>query len=120
MGWAANHPQVGIDWAGILVERVTGLSLNDYFQRYIFEPLGLKNISFIPNESMKKNLAYMHQRAPNGQLSRRDHLLHRSLIVRPGDDCFHSGGAGCFAKPQEYCRIAPYLVLTSAKWSCGG
>lgn len=99
---------MGIDWAGILLERVTGLSLNDYLHRNIFEPLGLKNISMFPTESMKANLAYMSQRAPDGQLSPRDHLLRRPLIVSSLEDvkgCFNSGGAGCFAKPQEYCRM---------------
>jgi CubicO group peptidase (beta-lactamase class C family) len=94
------------------VERVSGLSLNGYLHRNIFEPLGLENISMIPTESMKANLAYMNQRGPNGQLSPRDHLLHRPLIVTSDEDvksCFNSGGAGCFAKPQEYCRKSiPY------------
>ncbi|KAL1961722.1 hypothetical protein VTN77DRAFT_1122 [Rasamsonia byssochlamydoides] len=109
-GWQYG---VGIDWAGILVERVTGLSLGEYFRRHIFEPLGIENISFIPTESMKKNLAYMNQRAPNGQLSLRDHLLHRALIVNTAEEVkgyFNSGGAGCFGKPQEYCKILATLL----------
>jgi CubicO group peptidase (beta-lactamase class C family) len=55
---------INIDWAGVLVERVSGLRLNDYFQKHIFEPMGLKNINMFPTESMKKDLAYMHARAP--------------------------------------------------------
>lgn len=104
--------QVNIDWAGILLERVTGHSLNDYLHRNIFEPLGLKDISLIPTASMKANLALMNQRAADGQLSPRDHPLHRSLIVESPEDVkglFNSGGAGCFAKPQEYCRESPTL-----------
>jgi CubicO group peptidase (beta-lactamase class C family) len=75
--------------------------------RHIFEPLGLRNISMFPTASMKANLAYMNQRAPSGQLSPRDHPLRRPLIVDSADEvkgCLNSGGAGCFAKPQEYCR----------------
>lgn len=100
--------KVSIDWAGVMVERVTGQSLNDYFHRHIFEPLGLNNISMFPSASMKEKLAYMNQRDPAGQLSGRDHLLRRPLIVETSEDiksCFNSGGAGCFAKPQEYCRM---------------
>jgi CubicO group peptidase (beta-lactamase class C family) len=55
---------INIDWAGVLVERVSGLRLNDYFQKHIFEPMGLKNINMFPTESMKKDLAYMHARSP--------------------------------------------------------
>jgi len=55
---------INIDWAGVLVERVSGLRLNDYFQKHVFEPMGLKNINMFPTESMKKDLAYMHARTP--------------------------------------------------------
>lgn len=91
-----------------MVERVTGQSLNEYFHRNIFVPLGLDNISMFPLASMKEKLAYMNQRDAHGQLSGRDHLLRRPLIAQTSDDiktCFNSGGAGCFAKPQEYCRM---------------
>jgi CubicO group peptidase (beta-lactamase class C family) len=106
--------KVNIDWAGVMVERVTRQSLNDYFHRNIFEPLGLNNISMFPSASMKKKLAYMNQRDPQGQLSGRDHLLRRPLIAQTAEDiktCFNSGGGGCFAKPQEYCRMLYYTVL---------
>lgn len=82
-------------------------SLNEYFQLNIFAPLGLKNINMFPNEQMKKNMAYMNARMVDGQLHPRDHLLHRPLVVTEKaeiEGCVNSGGAGCFAKPQEYCR----------------
>ncbi|KAL2011493.1 hypothetical protein VTN00DRAFT_4211 [Thermoascus crustaceus] len=109
-GWQYG---LGIDWAGVCLERVTGLSLNDYLHQNIFEPLGLKNISMFPTASMKARLAYMNQRAPNGQLSGRDHVLRRPLIVESESDiksCFNSGGAGCFARPQDYCQILATLL----------
>ena len=99
--------EVNIDWAGFCVERTTGQSLNNYFQEHIFSPLGLKNISMFPSEKMKESLAYMNARTPDGQLHPRDHLLHRPLVVTDQadiDGSVNSGGAGCFAKPQEYCR----------------
>lgn len=37
---------IGIDWAGIILERVTGQSLEEYFKEHIFEPLGLKDLTF--------------------------------------------------------------------------
>ncbi|KAJ9227009.1 hypothetical protein DTO027B5_7475 [Paecilomyces variotii] len=46
-GW---DDDVNIDWAGILFERATGVSLNEYVHRNIFGPLELQNISmFVPN-----------------------------------------------------------------------
>ncbi|KAH8699068.1 beta-lactamase family protein [Talaromyces proteolyticus] len=103
---------VGIDWAGILLERVTGLKLGEYMQKNIFEPLGIDNISFSPSNHTAK-LAYMNSRSPDGKLSARDHLLNRSLNVGSEDDAqrlFHSGGAGLFAQPQQYAKILSTLL----------
>ncbi|RMZ82559.1 hypothetical protein DV738_g1458, partial [Chaetothyriales sp. CBS 135597] len=109
-GWQYG---VGIDWAGICLERTTNLSLNEYFQRNIFQPLDIKNISLFPSAEMKANLAYMNQRSPDGQLQARDHLLHRPLVVESQQDietCVNSGGAGAFAQPREYCQILATLL----------
>lgn len=103
-GWEYG---VNVDWAGIAVERSTGMSLNDYLHKHIFEPLGLKNISMIPTKAMKEKLAYMHHRNSDGSLIGRDHLLRRPLVVETPDEirtCFNSGGAGCFSQPSDYCR----------------
>ncbi|KIN01103.1 hypothetical protein OIDMADRAFT_123708 [Oidiodendron maius Zn] len=104
---------VGVDWAGILLERVTGMSLNDYMQMHIFEPLGLENISMFPTESMKANLAHFQFRNADGTLSPYDHVNRRPLIVTSEAEkkiCLNSGGAGCFANPREYCQILAVLL----------
>lgn len=81
------------------------MSLNDYFKNNIFDPLNLSSISMHPGPRMKSALAYMNQRRADGTLAHRDHLLHRPLITGlKQNDFFHSGGAGCFAKPQDYTR----------------
>lgn len=62
----------------------------------------------IPSHEMRRRLAYMHHRSPDGTLRTRDHLLRAPLVVDPDDKAevarvFNSGGAGMFAKPQDYC-----------------
>lgn len=80
------------------------MSLNDYLQKNLFEPLGIENISMFPNDHMKQNLATMHQRWPYHKgAEERDHILRRPL-VEDKKNIFNSAGAGCFAKPAEYCR----------------
>ncbi|KAL9638963.1 MAG: hypothetical protein Q9164_001234 [Protoblastenia rupestris] len=51
---------VGIDWAGEINPRLTSISLNAYFQTYIFAPLGLHHISMLPTPQMIAQLAHMH------------------------------------------------------------
>ncbi|RHZ63446.1 serine hydrolase domain-containing protein [Aspergillus thermomutatus] len=90
-GWEYG---VGIDWAGIALERATGLTLNDYLQTHVFSPLGSRTY---------------------GTLRARDHLLRAPLVVDPDNKAevarvFNSGGAGMFAKPQEYCKVLAVLL----------
>jgi CubicO group peptidase (beta-lactamase class C family) len=90
-----------------VLERLTGVSLNEYIQKNICEPLGLKNINMLPTQHMKDRLAYMHERNSAGKLSPRDHITRGPLVASTAEEkaaCFQSGGAGLFAKPQEYAR----------------
>lgn len=69
----------------------------------------------IPSQGMRAKLAYMHAREKDGVLRPRDHLLRLPLVVDPTDKAevakvFNSGGAGMFAKPQEYCSRC-YIVI---------
>lgn len=70
--------------------------------------MGITDMSMIPTESMRSRLAYMNARDQDGSLRPRDHLLRAPLVVDLEDQAevdkiFNSGGAGMFAKPQEYC-----------------
>lgn len=105
---------VGLDWAGVLVERASSLSLEEYFQQFILRPLGIESITFFPSMDMKMNLAHMHQRDKDGTLSVTDHLYRYPLLpCRPGMEKqrFCMGGAGCFGKPVEYCSMFPSSPL---------
>ncbi|OAL46781.1 beta-lactamase/transpeptidase-like protein, partial [Pyrenochaeta sp. DS3sAY3a] len=108
-GWEYG---VNIDFAGLALERVTGLSLNDYCHKNIFEPLGLKDISMFPSTDMKRRLAHMNHRKHNGSLIGRDHLLRKPLVVEPSEvkDVLNSGGAGAFSTPSDYAQIIATLL----------
>lgn len=115
---------VGLDWVGTIIERVSGFSLEDYFQMFILKPLGINDITFFPSAEMKSNMAYMHSRSKDGSLQIRDYLFRRPLAKnREKDDQeqpFCMGGAGCFGKPMEYsreCFISQHEVFNLAKHS---
>ena len=97
---------MNIDFAGLALERATGMSLNDYCHKNIFEPLGLEKISMFPTVEMKKKLALMNHRKHDGSLIGRDHLLRKPLTVESSEvkSVLNSGGAGAFAKPSDYAR----------------
>ncbi|KAI9709381.1 MAG: hypothetical protein M1812_007717 [Candelaria pacifica] len=99
---------IGIDWVGIFVERVSGLKLGDYFERNIFDPLGIKDTAFVPTAHMRKRLAGMHHRDETGSLTAREHLLKpaREEVTDP----FHSGGGGLISTAPDYCQILSTLL----------
>ncbi|WQF77125.1 Putative beta-lactamase/transpeptidase [Colletotrichum destructivum] len=99
---------IGIDWAGIALERASNTKLNDYIQVNVCQPLNLRSVNMVPTLEMKKGLAYMHSRERGGNIVARKHPLHLPLVVESeleNHACFKSGGAGIFAKPREYTRI---------------
>ena len=100
---------MSLDWVGELVARVSGLPLNEYFLKNVFEPIGVKDINLFPTDDMKRRLAYMHQKSPDGTLNLREggHIFLRPLTVQTPEEIksvLNSGGGGAFAVPSEYCR----------------
>jgi CubicO group peptidase (beta-lactamase class C family) len=63
---------------------------------------------------MKSKLVHMSQRASDGKLTPREHLLRMPLITSPGSSeqrsILNSAGAGCFAPPREYVKIIATLL----------
>ncbi|KPI42611.1 Acyltransferase LovD [Cyphellophora attinorum] len=108
---------INIDWAGLIVSRITGKSLNDYFHDHIFKPLEIKNISMFPTPEMASRLAWMNFRDNStGKLGLNlgGHIVREQLMAA-GDKSeegrvFNAGGHGCFARPTEYTRIIAMLL----------
>ncbi|KAL6705835.1 GPI transamidase component [Coniothyrium glycines] len=106
---------INIDWAGIVLERVTGQSLGAYFAEHIFQPLGItpEGASMFPSPQAQKNLAHMHQRDADGQLKEREHICIGPLQAQTTDaqkEFFNAGGGGLWTKPKEYIKILAAIL----------
>lgn len=91
-----------MDWVGMVVERVSGMRLNEYMQRNIFEPLGIQDLSMVPPESMRRRLVGIWHRGKDGHLSRRAFPLSSSISGAVPTEIFHSGGAGLYGSIREF------------------
>ncbi|KAF7551735.1 hypothetical protein G7Z17_g4791 [Cylindrodendrum hubeiense] len=101
-----------MDWVGIIIERITELSLEEYFQAYIFQPVNM-DVSFYLSDEAKKNLAYLHERLPGGSLKHTDHIYRRPLTWKQtvqGKNMFCAGGHGIFGKPAEFLKLIALLL----------
>jgi CubicO group peptidase (beta-lactamase class C family) len=70
-GERSSYSNTGYWLLGLIVERVTGMSLVDFSKRGIFDPLGMKNTRFVanPNDVLPRR-AYGYRKGDDGVLRR--------------------------------------------------
>lgn len=86
-----------MDWAGLVVEAITGKRLGEVMRQRIFEPLGMTDTAFSMSASMIQRRAGMHQREEDGSLT----AVEGSLL--PEEPEVHMGGHGLFSTVKDYC-----------------
>ena len=94
---------INIDWAGKMVETVSGKKLDRYFQDHIFGPLGIKDTSFKLSPSQRARLASVHQRDDKGVLAPIEFGL-------PEDPEFLMGGGGLYGTAGDYLTFAQMIM----------
>jgi methyl acetate hydrolase len=86
---------IGIDIAGKVVEALSGQPLDAYFAEHIFEPLGMADTAFRPTPSMRKRLAGMTMRTPDGAIAPIDFAMS-------AEPEFWGGGGGLYSTAADY------------------
>lgn len=103
-GW--NY-SIATDVLGIVIERLSSTSLNDFFARRIFEPLGMTDTFFTLPESHQPRLTDAWQLDPLGNrtLYDRGESSRWRLPLRT-----YSGGGGLISSTQDYHRFCRMLL----------
>lgn len=101
-----------IDWAGKVVEKLTGETLETYMRKNLWDPLGIKNITFWvdQNPEMKARLAGMSARDPS---SGKVVPFDQQLMNAGRGDCM--GGQGSYADLTEYIKILHSILVDDGK-----
>jgi methyl acetate hydrolase len=94
---------INIDWAGKMVEAVSGQRLDRYFQENLFGPLGMKDTSFSISPSQRARLASVHQRGEDGALAPIEFGL-------PPEPEFLMGGGGLYSTAADYLAFAQMIM----------
>jgi len=91
-----------IDWAGRVVETLSGLDLDNYMRQNIWEPLGIENITFWPDKKpgMKEKLAKLSSR---NESSAKVETYQGRFINDGTTEAF--GGHGSFGSGSEYIKL---------------
>jgi CubicO group peptidase (beta-lactamase class C family) len=93
----------GIETLGRIVEIASGMAFDQFLQKRIFEPLGMKDTAFFPTDDRMPRVVTLYERKPSG-LSRIDTpawLATKTLF---------SGGGGLWSTPEDYMQFAQMLV----------
>ena len=94
---------INIDWAGKMVEAVSGQPLDRYFEDNIFRPLGMTDTSFRVSASQRARLASVHQRDDKGVLTPIEFAL-------PENPEFLMGGGGLYGTARDYLAFARMIM----------
>ena len=103
---------IGIDWAGKMVEAVTGRKLGQVMHDELFAPLGMDSTAFRITSAMRERLARVHHRKADGSLVAD---LTREI---PQDPEFEAGGGGLYSTARDYLKFVR-MVLDGGKSAHG-
>ena len=97
----------GTAWAARLVEVMTGVTLEDYFQEKILRPLAMQDTSYIFPEAKFDRLVAGYQREANGELKPNE----RRLPSRPAS---FNGDGGLYSTAADYVRFMQMILNRGA------
>jgi methyl acetate hydrolase len=88
-----------LDWAGQVVEGITGERLGDVVAARVFAPLGMTDTTFEPDDRLMQRAATMHARGEDGSLTPMDDFA----LPQPPEA--HMGGHGLYGTVGDYMRF---------------
>ncbi|MEZ5816244.1 MAG: serine hydrolase domain-containing protein [Hyphomicrobiaceae bacterium] len=92
------HYGLNIEWAGKVLEAVTGTSLDDYMQKNLLQPLGMSSTGYRLRPEISARLSGVHQRFEDGHLE----AVAWEPPQRPED---FLGGGGLYSTAGDYVRF---------------
>ena len=94
------------DWAGRLVEKISTMTLEEYFRKNITGPLGMSRTWFNVPDSLKRWIVSRGSRGEDGKQP----LTEDPNRVPVGPTAEYSGGGGLFSTPDDFARLLECLL----------
>ncbi len=95
---------INIDWAGKMVEVVSGQKLSEYFRDNLLGPLGMDDTAFFITPAMRERLAKVHRRDTD------DSLSPDMAFEIPQQPEFEMGGGGLYGTARDYLRFVRMML----------
>lgn len=97
---------IGIDWAGLVIEAISGQTLGAYLAEHVFAPLGMRDTAFTMTPAMRARKAKIHQRV-DGKLVALD-------LELPQPPDVELGGAGLYGTVGDYIKFVRMILKRGA------
>jgi methyl acetate hydrolase len=94
-GWEYG---VGLDWAGVIAERIAGIRLEQLLRERVLLPLGMDSTAFVITGDMRARFAPVHTRLPDGGVMALDYVL-------PQEPEIYMAGQALYSTAPDYLKF---------------
>ena len=97
-------PGAGFETLGRVIEVASGLKLDQFFRTRIFDPLGMKDITFWPTDAQMPRVATVYARGANGltKTATPNDTMSRNVYFR--------GSGGLYSTAEDYIPLGMMLA----------
>jgi CubicO group peptidase (beta-lactamase class C family) len=93
------------DILGCIVERASGLQLDEYIRKNVTQPLGMKDTNFYLPKEQRSRLAAVYGTSTNGKIARSGNDAKGQGSYVDGPRRSFAGGAGLLSTARDYARF---------------
>jgi len=101
--WAYSA-QAGFDTLGRIVEIVSGQPFDQFLRQRVFDPLGMKDVSFYPTDTLGPRMPTVYQIGPKGTMVKNPNSGGMQSKV------YFMGSGGLITTAEEYSKFAQMLA----------
>jgi len=98
------------DVCGYLIEILSGMKLDEYFQKMIFEPLGMKDSYFYLPKDKEERLVTLYEKADMDSAIQIAKNTQNQIYPYSGAKKYFSGGAGLVGTIEDYAKFLQMLL----------
>jgi CubicO group peptidase (beta-lactamase class C family) len=95
-----------VDIQGYLIEKLSGMGLDEFFEQRLFAPLGMTDTGFWLDPSKNDRLSRIHKYNDDGSLR----AAGQTNSFYPSKPKFLAGGGGLVSKIEDYWRFAQMVL----------
>ena len=104
---AAYSAYAAFDAVARIIEIKSGMRYSEFLRQFVFDPLGIRDITFHPSQEQWRRMVAMHDRTVSGRLAAVE--MPQGTIFEGFPDSYECAGAGLAGAMEDFAKIALLL-----------